>query len=303
MAISLYKKLAWFDGGAAAFERTFPGVLREILADDAPRYVCPLCDEPFRREAVLSGDLTAEHVPPDSFGGRELLLTCRVCNNTAGTSVDGHARKRENIAEAKIGNVAQRLAVRIELLDVKLQARLEPSASGAQLEISKANNNPAALESLQKVGVIPAGTPLTIEFVRDRYSELRANISWLRSGFLALFSIIGYEFSFDPAIRIVKEQLRSPNKRLIDCFTISPRGSVASNWVLVEISDPHCTAVMFGPYVVILPPPRDLDFYQRVAEDARAQEAGAPRRTTKVLQTIALTRWEPVFSVEIPDSL
>jgi hypothetical protein len=303
MAISLETKLAWFDRGAAAFERTFPGLLKQYCGDDSPRYVCPLCDEPFVREAVSSGDLTAEHVPPESFGGHELLLTCRVCNNTAGSDVDAHARKRENIAEAKNGDPEQRLPVRVGLLGLKLQALLEPSPSGAELRIDRDHNSPAALEHLQMIGVIPAGTPLTIEFSRERYSELRANISWLRSGFLALFSILGYKFSFDPAIRIVKEQLRSPNHSLIDCFMINfPRGSALSHWLLIEISDPHCTAVMFGPHVVMLPPPHDLDFYQRVEADARAQEAGAPRRTTNVLQTIELTRWEPLFCVEIPDS-
>ena len=302
MTISQDTKLAWFDRGAAALERTLPGLLKQCVGDDEPRYVCPLCDEPFRREAVLTGELTTEHVPPESFGGRELLLTCRVCNNTAGTAVDAHARKRENIVEAKNGNPRQ-LAVRVGLLGVKLQALLEPSPTGAQLKIDRDHNNPTAIASLQDAGAIPAGTPLTIEFSRERYSELRANISWLRSGFLALFSMLGYEFSFDPAIRIVKDQLRSPNHRLIDCFTINfPRGPELSDWLLIEISDPHCTAMRFGPHVVIFPPPRDLDFYQRVEKEARAQELGAPRRTTKVLKAIALTRWEPLFGVEIPGS-
>lgn len=109
VSISQATKLRWFDRGAAAFERTFPGVAASRLGPHiGPVYVCPICDQGFTREAVPSGERTAEHVPPESFGGRELLLTCKWCNNEAGSRLDAHARKKENIANVMGARSASR---------------------------------------------------------------------------------------------------------------------------------------------------------------------------------------------------
>jgi hypothetical protein len=59
-----------------------------------------------------------------------------------------------------------------------------------------------------------------VEFVGNRFRELGAKISWLRSGYLALFAAAGYKFAFDPAVEIVKHQIANPAGRLIYSFTI-----------------------------------------------------------------------------------
>jgi hypothetical protein len=41
--------------------------------------------------------LTREHVPSQSLGGRWLALTCRACNNDAGTFYDAEAEKQERM--------------------------------------------------------------------------------------------------------------------------------------------------------------------------------------------------------------
>lgn len=123
MAVSTETKLRWFDQGAAAFARTFPDRAAH-LPDGAPYYVCPLCIRLdvregtskaflFSRAAVSRGILTAEHVPPESFGGKELILTCAPCNHTAGAHLDSHARKRENPVDAFQGRFDEPVAVRL----------------------------------------------------------------------------------------------------------------------------------------------------------------------------------------------
>ena len=47
--------------------------------DRIPNELCFICGEPA---------LTAEHVPPDSIGGRKLLNSCQQCNNELGTRID-----------------------------------------------------------------------------------------------------------------------------------------------------------------------------------------------------------------------
>ena len=74
------QRVAWFNLGAKAIQFLQPG------APDC--YVCPLCMRAFTRYALAAKELTLEHVPPESLGGRRLVLTCRHCNNRAGAKVD-----------------------------------------------------------------------------------------------------------------------------------------------------------------------------------------------------------------------
>jgi hypothetical protein len=49
-----------------------------------PMYACPLCVQPFPLSSVASRELSAEHVPPECFDGRALLLTCIVIREPLG---------------------------------------------------------------------------------------------------------------------------------------------------------------------------------------------------------------------------
>src|SRR5580704_16833636 len=72
------KKRRWFELGAESFARVRPGLYDDLI------YPCPICLGRFTIEALAQNQLSAEHVPPESLGGRELLLTCRNCNNSSG---------------------------------------------------------------------------------------------------------------------------------------------------------------------------------------------------------------------------
>lgn len=136
MSVNLATKIRWFRRGAAAFERTFPGLLAARLGSDfGPAYVCPICDKAFSEAAVLAGVLTAEHVPPQSFGGRELLLTCKKCNNEAGTLLDAHARRKEDLSDVMIRPPGKPLKVRVEHRGKKLNARLAASKTRWELTL------------------------------------------------------------------------------------------------------------------------------------------------------------------------
>lgn len=265
MALSRTTKLRWFDRGAAAFERTFPGVIAsEFGAGAPPLYVCPLCDRTFPREAIDVGLLTAEHVPPVSFGGQELLLTCQRCNNGAGSDVDAHARRKENVLEALSGEVDRAFTVRVRREEQSVNARLITSNKTWTLKVDQHHNRPGAAESFIGSG-LAVDTPIHLQFDGDRFAELGAKMSWFRSGFLALFSVYGYRFSFDPALSIVKRQMTTPDTRLIYSFTFE--GSRTLLWSerrILDIPEPKCNGVQFGRYVVFYPNPGDLTFYERL---------------------------------------
>src|SRR5258705_11203588 len=95
------KKRDWFDLGASAFAKACHGTYA------VPTYVCPICCSPFTVEALNDRRRSVEHVPPQSDGGRELLLTCTACNNSAGTKLDASAKMNEEVRLAMAGRAAR----------------------------------------------------------------------------------------------------------------------------------------------------------------------------------------------------
>lgn len=82
------KPRRWFLAGAE--------VLAKLCPDLPPQsYVCPLCRAVFTLADLEAKLLTREHVPPASIGGREMVLTCRPCNNLAGSTFDAHLERAE----------------------------------------------------------------------------------------------------------------------------------------------------------------------------------------------------------------
>src|SRR5688572_17014891 len=104
--------------------------------------------DPFRRPH--SGAL-----PPDSFGGRALLLTCKECNNISGMSLDAHARRRENIFAARKGQLKEELRVLFHYAARKISARLVASTKGTYLRVVPKANHPAVITELQSTGIPP----------------------------------------------------------------------------------------------------------------------------------------------------
>lgn len=301
MSVSLSTKLRWFRRGAAAFERTFPGLLVSRLGEDfGPAYVCPICDRAFPEAAVAAGVLTAEHVPPQSFGGRELLLTCKKCNNDAGTLLDAHARHKEDLADVIARPPSKPLKVRVEHRGRKLNARLAASETGWELKVVQRANDPKAVTAFQAGGPPKAGEPINVDFVGSRFAELGAKMSWFRSGFLALFAAFGYRFSFDPALSIVKRQILSHESRLIYSFTIEiPQSLAWSHWRILEIPEPRCTGVVFGRYVMVYPHRGDSEFYERLEAQIRSQKRTTP--TVVTAQSFELVNREPLFGYDVAE--
>src|SRR5258708_20071011 len=66
--------------------------------------------------------------PPESVGGRELLLTCRSCNNSSGTKLDAHARIKEDVNLAVAGTLEHPHRVRARFAAHVLNPKLHTQA-------------------------------------------------------------------------------------------------------------------------------------------------------------------------------
>ena len=66
--------------------------IESILKCSSEAYCCPICGG-FKS----IDELTLEHVPPKSMGGKEIILTCKACNNEAGSNIDLNIANQQNM--------------------------------------------------------------------------------------------------------------------------------------------------------------------------------------------------------------
>lgn len=253
------KKRAWFDLGATAYAHVCPGQF------DAPMYVCPICRDPFPMEAIEDRRLSVEHVPPESVGGCELLLTCTVCNNSAGTKLDAAAKTKEEVRLAMAGIADHPHRVKATIGALTVNGQLHTKDGTYSLAIPSRINKPGTSEALHRVA--RAGATLAVE--HERYSELGARISWLRAGYLALVAMQGYHVVLDPAMDIVRRQILECDERRMVTFIADAREDFPlSIRRILRVLDPQWHrgwTVQFGRYLVQLPSLGDMTFYERLA--------------------------------------
>ncbi len=101
------RKLKLFNQGSAALENLNP--------EWQGLYACPICERAFTVDALESGDLTLEHAPPKSVGGRDITLTCQQCNSGAGHTVDAQVRRREDLKDFATTSTDDALRAKLSL--------------------------------------------------------------------------------------------------------------------------------------------------------------------------------------------
>jgi len=264
MAIRRTKKRDWFDRGAAAYASVRAEQQSEAI------YPCPICLSPFTADALGDGRLSSEHVPPESVGGRELVLTCKRCNNSAGTKLDADAAVKELVASVMRGKGENRERVRAAVGDLRVNAEVHLANGRYSLVVPRHVNKPGTTDNLK--AVVRQGRSITVEY--RRFSELGAKISWFRAGYLALFAVAGYAFALDPAMEIVRRQILECDERRMVTFTSEVPDDIALSVhriLRVRAPDWHRGwAVQFGRYFLHFPFAGDLDFYERMASRGSA---------------------------------
>ena len=293
MSFSREKKLKWFDQGSESLVR-FGGPLRELRGrPEQATYVCPICVRPFLRGSVDTGELTVEHVPPAAFAGRELVLTCKTCNNDGGSRLDAHARRMEDVVDAMNGRLDRTQKVKIAVGDLVMNGRF--NSSEGSVTIPESINRPGASALLREI--LHKGEGISLEYSGDRFAELGARISWVRSGYLLLFAVLGYSIVADPALDIVRRQILEPDNALSRTFLINLPGPPPwSERRLAKIIEPPSRAgwmVQIGPFGTLFPQCGDMAFYERISK--LAGSATGPMRCEAY-------EWptEPLFGLDFP---
>jgi hypothetical protein len=262
MSASETTKQRWFAKGEESLRRLSGDLAARLGEGVKGAYVCPLCVRPFSLEALGSGELTAEHVPPDKLGGRPLVLTCRKCNNEAGTQADAHAVARAITVEAMAGRLDRKRKAKATVGDVTANVFINPFDQA--LTVLEARNAPGTLDRLRETA--RPGATVSVEYIEDRFDELSARVSFLRAAYLVLFAVFGYPVVADPALDIVRAQIANPKQRIIECFlALTPESAQSTQKQLARVLEPHLGwLVQFGPWAIALPHCGDRDFYSRL---------------------------------------
>lgn len=302
MRPSLQTRLDWFTRAARSLEMVHPAIAEEAGVEDDGVYACPLCIERdaatgtqnlvvFPRAAVEARTLTAEHVPPKSFGGKPLVLTCAACNSKAGTELDAHARNRENPVDLLLlGRRIKPRRVRLAVGGKAVEADIAAEGKQINVKVGERRGRRKRELTLREARFQQAMSAalrdqanIHISFIGDRYSDRRARASWLRSGYLAMFALLGYRYILAPALDIVRRQIRDPETEHIAAFLVTlPGDRLWADRGIHMIDDAHghpCWGVRIGRYVVLLPDAPDTTLYGRLA--AASSDTGAVTLTAQ----------------------
>jgi len=296
MSVSEATRLSWFDRGAAALAALLPNALVTPIGDAdvegrplrefGPVYLCPLCLRLFNRDAITNRVLTAEHVPPRSFHGRELVLTCASCNHSSGYGPDAAARREQNPVDLLTRGLRTPHPIRLTLHTSQTRSgRIDPPEISVRLDKHEAGyrmfgadgvDPPAQRQAFwaemeRLVREADQDFEFTLNFHKDRYDEQLARVSWLRSAYLIAFAKFGYRCTLQPSWRQVRRQVQDPASPIIAGFRKLRPAGARDEKRLVFIERPEWArsiGVQFGHNFVFLPRPGDLDFYQRFEQVA-----------------------------------
>ncbi len=213
MAKTYKEKL--FDRGAQALSLTYE------LEDT---YLCPLCGNDFSKESLKTGELTLEHVPPKSQGGKGIILTCNKCNSKAGQVIDAQAANREKLNEFTHGflNKEEGYVGRamLEIGGYQLDIAISKIDGGYNMHVPKGTNDPNIIKEVQDYLFELSsknqwnGSEFKV-LSSVNYDKHLAEVSDLRTAYLISFAALGYRYAFSSALKKVRMQISKPSEKIL----------------------------------------------------------------------------------------
>jgi len=148
----------------------------------------------------------------------------------------------------------------------ELNVEVWNNEQGINVKILDGQNDPRVVEKLQPEDIL-AGTDLQL---RDRvsFSKMKADVGYLKTAYLAAFAKLGYVYILRGELDRVRQQIRSPQTRLLDSFRLSAQSGDKNQKALFLFQSPiRCLGVIMGNEVVCLPQPFGGDgFYEKLHE-------------------------------------
>jgi hypothetical protein len=176
-------------------------------------FICPLCLQPFNKNAIQSGELTIEHLIPAGLGGKLVTLTCKECNSKSGHQLDAHLIRRMRFEDIMAGQSDQPLRIRIKVGEGEF---------GGDLFLSN-DTDP----NIQIIGIKEISNPMLHELALDEfdagqknisihgnlgYKEIHSRVAALRIAYLLMFRFFGYGYILYDNLFQVRKQIFHPEE-------------------------------------------------------------------------------------------
>lgn len=278
------KHAEWFRLGA----RTLRAVARETgreggFPTEEDWYLCPLClNVALTIEEFETHELTVEHVPPKALGGKELVLTCQRCNKEQGSQFDGAAHRARQVKSFVAGESSQAVVARFGIDGIESNVFLRRAGlSGFYLTGDPRISNPSEKERLEshmemlgKSG--ETGFKVTIS-ARMKYDPARARLSWMRTGYLVAFALLGWKYILRSTLQPIRDHLAGASTSELPILSAydaerDPRGRQI--WIVQQAHGRECLLVAVGQHMMFLPGPEDFRTLEEISASigARANE-------------------------------
>ena len=182
----------------------------------ADAYICPLCLHTY---AIGNTELTLEHVPPESVGGKPILITCKACNSNRGADIDACLMNELEIVHNinHLDTIPQKTKLTFNGVEINAQTTFSKT-EGFKFMISPDNNNPIEFEGfMTEAKNAKEGYEIKVLAnisYRKRDYEL-ANIALLKSAYLMAFHELGYMYVLNANTNIIRDQIQNPKKNVI----------------------------------------------------------------------------------------
>lgn len=238
-------------------------------------YVCPICKERFDQSSLESGDLTLEHVPPKAIGGKGIILTCKDCNNAAGSFLDSQISQRDkldsfiNILGKKTKGVAGHATFTLNNTPINVDVHHDGNA--ISIFFLKDSNDPASITNAKAYleSLTGEGNWKGSEFKltpKITYHNRLMRVGELRCAFLACTAIFGYSFAFDPILEQVREQICNPHKESLPQWWFTKPAKKLPAPILVSVLDGFVIINHNNLYTLLPWPSRQDDHFWKIAK-------------------------------------
>jgi hypothetical protein len=220
----------------------------KLIPDYKDGYICPICTNMFNTSDLSdqsNNQLTIEHVPPESLGGKPKILTCKKCNSKSGHELDNQLQKKLLQWDFNSFLPNSKINTQFELNGNKVNGNVDIYKDGVwKMNFRTQHSNPKEVGPFLK-NLFPAKTihnplfnhnkifdnqNLSQKFSfskKDNINVRYVEVATLRIAYLYAYSTFGNSLLLNPSFTKVRQQIMNPQEIIL------PR----PYWIQYDFSD------------------------------------------------------------------
>ena len=155
-------------------------------------------------------------MPPQSVGGKPIILTCTECNNRHGSEIDVHVQRGRDLREIAEGKRPTWATLRLGENEITTKTTF-----GDKIEVVEVSgkSNPACSEALAREFeefVTSNTTDWSVDVsYTSRHDPWREQVAWLRAAYLTVFALLGYNYILRSELNPIRDQFNQPDERIV----------------------------------------------------------------------------------------